>query len=53
MTEIVFLVEEDPEGGYSAIRLEATHPSGSHRLTVSNHDSIKIGTLNYILSDVA
>jgi predicted RNA binding protein YcfA (HicA-like mRNA interferase family) len=37
----------------SHIRLEATHPSGTHRLTVPNHDSIKIGTLNHILADVA
>jgi hypothetical protein len=33
--------------------LEATHPNGAHRLTVPNHDSIKIGTLNSIPADVA
>jgi hypothetical protein len=33
--------------------LEASHPSGAHRLTVPYHDSIKIGTLNHILADVA
>ena len=37
----------------SHIRLEATHPTGTHRLTVPNHDSLKIGTLNSILADVA
>ena len=37
----------------SHIRLEATHPTGTHRLTVPNHDSLKIGTLNSILTDVA
>jgi predicted RNA binding protein YcfA (HicA-like mRNA interferase family) len=37
----------------SHLRLEATHPNGAHRLTVPNHDSIKIGTLNSILADVA
>ena len=37
----------------SHVRLEATHPGGTHRLTVPNHDSIKIGTLNHILADVA
>ena len=37
----------------SHIRLEATHPTGTHRLTVPNHDSLKIGTLNSILIDVA
>ena len=37
----------------SHIRIEATHPNGSHRLTIPDHDSIKIGTLNNILADVA
>ena len=37
----------------SHIRLEATLVTGTHRLTVPNHDSIKIGTLNGILADVA
>ena len=37
----------------SHIRLEAVHQSGFHRLTVPDHNSVKIGTLNNILSDVA
>jgi predicted RNA binding protein YcfA (HicA-like mRNA interferase family) len=37
----------------SHIRIDATNPNGSHRLTIPNHDSIKIGTLNSILTDVA
>ena len=37
----------------SHIRLEAAHATGTHRLTVPNHDSLKIGTLNSILTDVA
>ena len=37
----------------SHIRLEADHQKGIHRLTVPDHGSIKIGTLNNILADVA
>ena len=37
----------------SHIRLEAVHPSGNHRLTIPAHGSVKIGTLNSILADVA
>jgi predicted RNA binding protein YcfA (HicA-like mRNA interferase family) len=37
----------------SHIRLEADHVKGIHRITVPNHNPIKIGTLNNILSDIA
>ena len=31
----------------------AEHPGATHHLTVPDHDPIKIGTLNNILTDVA
>ena len=37
----------------SHIRLEASHRSGLHRLAIPDDDTIKIGTLNHIHSDVA
>ncbi len=36
----------------SHIRL-TTHQNGQHHLTIPNHDPLKIGTLNAILSEVA
>ena len=37
----------------SHIRLDAVHRRGKHRLTVPFHSTVKIGTLNGILADVA
>ena len=37
----------------SHIRMIAEHAGATHRLTVPDHDQIKIGTLNNILADVA
>ena len=37
----------------SHIRLETKLRGHSHRITVPNHDSLRVGTLNVILSDVA
>ena len=37
----------------SHVRIEATHPNGNRRITIPDHDSIKIGTLNSILADIA
>ncbi|MBD3186621.1 addiction module toxin, HicA family [Candidatus Bathyarchaeota archaeon] len=36
----------------SHLRL-TTHLSGEYHITIPNHDPIKIGTLNNILSDIA
>lgn len=36
----------------SHIRL-TTQQNGQHHITISNHDPLKIGTLNAILTDVA
>lgn len=33
--------------------MTAEHPGATHHLTVPDHDPIKIGTLNNILTDVA
>ena len=37
----------------SHIRLTTKHNNLEHHITIPNHDFIKIGTLNNILSDVA
>ena len=37
----------------SHIRVEATFAKGVHRLTIPDHDVVKIGTLNAILAEVA
>ncbi len=37
----------------SHIRLSRTSGEGTHNLTVPNHDPVKLGTLNAILSDAA
>jgi len=37
----------------SHIRLECTGETETHRLTIPDHNFLKIGTLNGILSDVA
>jgi predicted RNA binding protein YcfA (HicA-like mRNA interferase family) len=37
----------------SHLRLSATTRTGSHSITIPDHDAIKIGTLNSILADVA
>ncbi len=36
----------------SHIRL-TTHKNGQHHITIPNHNPIKLGTLNSILSDIA
>jgi predicted RNA binding protein YcfA (HicA-like mRNA interferase family) len=37
----------------SHIRLRSTHTGSEHLITIPNHNPIKLGTLNGILSDVA
>ena len=37
----------------SHIRLSRSSHEGAHHLTIPNHDPIKLGTLNAILSDAA
>ena len=37
----------------SHIRLTALHTAGRHAVTVPDHQSVKIGTLNSILADIA
>jgi len=37
----------------SHIRMTKTYPEGEHPITIPNHNSIKIGTLNNILSDLS
>jgi predicted RNA binding protein YcfA (HicA-like mRNA interferase family) len=55
----VELVKAMRQVGYDVVRQTGshirlvTHERGQHHVTVPNHDSIKIGTLAGILSDVA
>ena len=37
----------------SHIRLEASRRGSVHRVTVPNHESLRLGTLSSILSDIA
>jgi len=37
----------------SHVRLQSNHRGRTHHLTVPNHSSLRLGTLNAILSDVA
>jgi predicted RNA binding protein YcfA (HicA-like mRNA interferase family) len=37
----------------SHVRLSSSFRGGEHRLTIPAHSSLKVGTLNSILSDVA
>lgn len=37
----------------SHIRLQSTNRGRIHRITIPDHDNLRIGTLNSILSDVA
>jgi predicted RNA binding protein YcfA (HicA-like mRNA interferase family) len=37
----------------SHMRLTAAPAAGKHHITIPNHDPIKVGTLNSILTDVA
>ena len=37
----------------SHMRLTAATAAGEHHITIPNHDRIKVGTLNSILTDVA
>lgn len=43
--------------GYSVTRQKGSHirlsANGEHHITIPNHDPLKLGTLNAILSDVA
>ena len=57
--ELIFLVEEDPQGGLTAKAIAGSHirlTSGTwgreHHITIPNHDYIKIGTLNNILKEL-
>lgn len=36
----------------SHIRMTRTYPEGEHPITIPNHNPVKIGTLNNILSDI-
>jgi hypothetical protein len=45
--EIIFIVEDDSEGGLTARAL------GESIFTVPNHEPIKLGTLSAILTEVA
>ena len=36
----------------SHIRLKATFENREHNITIPNHDNIKVGTLNNIISDI-
>jgi len=37
----------------SHIRLVSTYHNGEHKITIPDHEPIKIGTLNHILKDIA
>ena len=37
----------------SHVRLESTIRGQAHRVTIPDHDSLRVGTLNAILSDIS